>query len=73
MDIKGAKALKERLGRNGEREASPAADPSEVPADAPPVYHWTGKTPPHTAPSEAEEEDPPRSASLFSRLAFSFW
>ena len=51
MDINGAKALKERLGRNGARKASPAAEPADVPADAPPVYHWTGKAPPEQAPS----------------------
>ena len=72
MDINGAKALKKRLGLDGADEAPPAADPVEVPGDAPPVYHWTGKTPPDTAPSDAEEQDPPRTAALFSRLSFSF-
>lgn len=71
MDINGAKALKKRLGLNGAGEAPPAADPTEVPADAPPVYHWTGKTPPETS-SEAEEDSASRRASLFSRLAVSF-
>jgi hypothetical protein len=69
MDINGAKALKKRLAMNGADEAPPAAEPAEVPADAPPVYHWTGKTPPETAASEAEDDSAPRSASLFSRLA----
>ena len=45
MDIKGAKALKKRLGLNGADTAPPAAEPADIPADAPPVYHWTGKTP----------------------------
>jgi hypothetical protein len=43
-----------------------------VPADAPPVYHWTGKAPPETAPAEAEDESAPRRAALFSRLSLSF-
>ena len=72
MDINGAKALKKRLGKNGADEASPAAEPAEVPADAPPVYHWTGKTPPETAPSDVEEDDPPRRAAMFKRLSLSF-
>ena len=50
MDVNGAKALKKRLGKNGAGKAPPAAEPAAVPADAPPVYHWTGKTPPETAP-----------------------
>jgi hypothetical protein len=69
MDINGAKALKKRLAMNGADETPPAAEPAEVPADAPPVYHWTGKTPPEAAPPEAEDDTAPRSASLFSRLA----
>jgi hypothetical protein len=69
MDINGAKALKERLGQNGADEAPTAADPTDVPADAPPVYHWTGKTPPETTASEAEVDDTPPRASMFSRLA----
>ena len=72
MDINGAKALKKRLGLNEADEAPPAAEPAEVPAEAPPVYHWTGKTPPATEPSEVEEEDPPRRAALFSRLSLGF-
>jgi hypothetical protein len=72
MDINGAKALKKRLGQNGADDASSAAEPVDVPADAAPVYHWTGKLPPETYPLEAEEDDVPRSASLFSRLSLSF-
>jgi hypothetical protein len=71
LDINGAKALRERLNRNGAREAPPAADAPDVPADAPPVYHWTGKTPPETASPQADEREIPR-ASLFSRLGLSF-
>ena len=71
MDVNGAKALKKRLGLNGADEAPPAAEPAAVPADAPPVYHWTGKTPPETAPAEAEEDSAPRRAALFIRLALS--
>jgi len=72
MDINGAKALKKRLGQNGADDASPAADPVDVPADAAPVYHWTGKVPAETDPIEAEADDMPRSASLFSRVSLSF-
>jgi hypothetical protein len=70
LDINGAKALKERLRRNGAGKVVPAAEPADVPPDAPPVYHWTGKTPPSATPSEAQD-DVPRRASLFSRLSFS--
>jgi hypothetical protein len=72
MDINGAKALKKRLGLNGAHTAPPAAEPADIPADAPPVYHWTGKMPSETAPPEAEDDSAPRSASLFSRLSLSF-
>ena len=72
MDVNGAKALKKRLGKNGAGKAPPAAEPSAVPADAPPVYHWTGKTPPETAPAEAEDDGAPRRAALFSRLSLGF-
>jgi hypothetical protein len=72
MDINGAKALKKRLGPNGAEEAPPALEPADLPADAPPVYRWTGKTPPATAPSEVEDDSAARRASLFSRLSLSF-
>ena len=71
MDVNGAKALKKRLGKNGAGEAPPAAEPADVPADAPPVYHWTGKAPPATG-LEAEDDSASRRASLFSRLSLSF-
>jgi hypothetical protein len=72
MDINGAKALKKRLGSNGADEAPLNAEAPEVPADAPPVYRWTGKTPPQTAPAEVEDDSAARRASLFSRLSLSF-
>jgi hypothetical protein len=71
MDINGAKALKERLGLSGAGKA-PEAEPADVPADAPPVYHWTGKTPPEGVSPEAEDDSAPRRASLFRRLSLSF-
>ena len=70
MDINGAKALKKRLGMKGADTAPPAAEPADIPADAPPVYHWTGKAPPNAAPES--DDSTPRSASLFSRLVLSF-
>ena len=72
MDVNGAKALKKRLGANGADAATPTAEPANIPADAPPIYHWTGKTPPETTVFEAEDDSEPRSASLFSRLSLSF-
>ena len=73
MDINGAKALKKRLGLDGVDEAPPATESADVPADAPPVYHWTGKRPAETTPPAAEDDSAPsRRASLFSRLAVNF-
>jgi hypothetical protein len=72
MDINGAKALKKRLGPNGAEEAPPSLEPADLPADAPPVYRWTGKTPPETGTSDAEDDSAPRRASLFSRLSLNF-
>ncbi len=56
MDIDGAKALKERLEQRGATEPRTAA--VDVPADAPPVYHWlgVGKTPDHDAPAPDDED-----------------
>lgn len=71
MDVNGAKALKKRLGLNEADDAPPAVEPSDVPADAPPVYHWTGKTPLDRAAREAEDDSASRSASLFRRLSLS--
>jgi hypothetical protein len=71
MDIAGAKALKKRLGANGTGESPPAS--VEIPTDAPPVYHWTGKAPSEAAPPpEAEDNNAPRRASRFSRLSPTF-
>jgi hypothetical protein len=70
MDIKGAKALKKRLGLNGADTAPPAAEPADIPADAPPVYHWTGKVP--ETGLEADDDIASHRASLFSRLSLSF-
>ena len=73
MDINGAKELMKRLSLHARGEAVPAAEPADVPADAPPVYHWTGKRPAETTPPDAEDDSaPPRRASLFSRLAVNF-
>lgn len=71
MDIAGAKALKERLGPNGTEE-TPAA-PVDVPADAPPVYHWVGigKLPAERSQGGGEDAAVDN-ASLFSRLGLSF-
>ena len=71
MDIKGAKALKERLGRNGAEEAPAAPVDLDIAEDAPPVYHWVGVA--QDLP-RADEDDPPQTAaaSLFRRLGLSF-
>jgi hypothetical protein len=76
MDINGAKALKQRLGRNGADEAPPAAElAADVPADAPPVYRWTGVDKPRseasTAPSVEDEPEAP-AVSFLRRLVPSF-
>jgi hypothetical protein len=69
MDVNGAKALKKRLAMNGADEAPPAAEPAEVPADAPPVYHWTGKTPPEAAPPRGGGRNRASQCLAVSRLA----
>jgi hypothetical protein len=73
MDIAGAKALKKRLGPRGADDAPPAADRADVPADAPPVYQWTGvnKAEAETPPSVEDDEPATRRASWFRRLALS--
>lgn len=72
MDIAGAKALKDRLGPNGVDEAEPVR--VDIPADAPPVYHWTGvsKLPSETTPSDMDETATTDGASLFRRLSLGF-
>jgi hypothetical protein len=51
VDIKGAKALKERLGQTGADEAPPAPE-ADIAEDALPVFHWLGV-------SQAAPETPP--------------
>jgi hypothetical protein len=72
MDINGAKALKERLGRMGADHAPPVS--VDVPEDAPPVFHWLGvdRALPGTPRADADDERADRGASLFSRLGLSF-
>jgi hypothetical protein len=75
MDIAGAKALKKRLGLDGVDEAPPAAESADVPADTPPVYHWTGvNKPPDQSPAPDPDEGSASvaAASLFRRLGLSF-
>jgi hypothetical protein len=70
MDINGAKALKRRLGADGADEALPVVEPVDIPSDAPPVFHWTGKAPAATASTKTDDGGaPPGRASLFSRLS----
>ena len=71
MDVNGAKALKERLSAKGARKAPPAAEEVDVPADAPPVYHWLGVSRPATSPP-ADDDEPATPASLFRRLGLNF-
>ena len=71
MDIAGAKALKERLGKNGGDEVP---DPSvDVPEDAPPVYHWLGvsNASAEAPPTDTEDGGAAKSVSLFRRLGLS--
>jgi hypothetical protein len=74
MDIAGAKALKQRLGPNGVDDAAPPAGVVvDIPADAPPVYHWTGVSKPASAaPPSIEDDEGAAAVSLFSRLGLSF-
>jgi hypothetical protein len=70
VDINGAKALKRRLGLDEADKVAPVAEPVDVPADAPPVYHWTGVS--HPPPRDADDEPLAETASLFRRLGLSF-
>jgi hypothetical protein len=71
MDINGAKALKERLGRNGTDHAPAAPVDVDVSDDAPPVYQWLGVA--HDRSRAADDEQPATaSPSLFKRLGLSF-
>jgi hypothetical protein len=71
VDIEGAKALKRRLGPSEVDEASLPADVADIPADAPPVYHWTGKTPSEARSTEVDEHTTPDGVALFRRLGLS--
>jgi hypothetical protein len=72
MDIAGAKALKDRLGPNCAEEAPPVS--ADIPADAPPVYHWTGvsNVPDRTQSDDGAEASATGGGSMFSRLVLSF-
>ena len=76
MDVNGAKALKRRLGSNGADEALPVVDSADIPADAPPVYHWTGvpkdRQPEATSDEPNDERQSSGDVSRFSRLRLSF-
>jgi hypothetical protein len=71
MDIAGAKALKERLGRKAVEEETPLAR-ADVHEDAPPVYHWTGVSHPGSADADGEDAPADRGMSKFLRLVPSF-
>ncbi len=64
MDIDGAKALKERLARTAWAKPRPAS--VEVPADAPPVYHWfsAGRNADGAAPSSGDAVSADGSSTL---------
>jgi hypothetical protein len=70
MDINGAKALKERLGEAVEEETPPAR--ADVPEDAPPVFHWTGVSQPHSAAADRDDAPAGGGVSKFFRLGLSF-
>jgi hypothetical protein len=54
MDIAGAKALKERLRSDEEGEPESVRADVDVSANALPVFHWLGVTPPER-PAPATE------------------
>jgi hypothetical protein len=72
LDINGAKALKDRLSRNGRGEPTPAPVDVEIADDAPPVYHWTGVPLATREAPPGEDGAPTPNASLLSRLGLSF-
>jgi hypothetical protein len=75
MDIKGAKALRERLGSKGTDESLPVSPGTGVAEDAPPVYQWLGVSQPASErpPVAADDdEDASSGTSLFRRLGLSF-
>ena len=68
MDVKGAKALKQRLGSRLADEVPSAS--THVPDAASPVYRWVGVK--QEAPeTPAAEDDEPPTTSLFRRLGLS--
>jgi hypothetical protein len=71
MDIAGAKALKERLGRKAVEE-QPAPARGDIHEDAPPVYHWTGVSQRDVGATGVEDAPADRSVSKFLRLGLSF-
>lgn len=72
MDIKGAKALRERLGSNAGGDSPPASD--AIPEDAPPIFHWTGvsQAPSDTHPADVDDDPAVSATALFRRLGLSF-
>jgi hypothetical protein len=72
MDVNGAKALKRRLGRNGDVEPQPARADIDLSEDAPPVYQWFGVRPPEAAVHDENDDESAATASFFRRLGFSF-
>ena len=73
MDIAGAKALKKRLGEQGD-EASAAPAAVDVSEDAPPVFHWfgVGRTASETEPPDAGDDLAAPGVALFRKLGLSF-
>jgi hypothetical protein len=70
MDVKGAKALKERLGQNSTDEARAVS--ADVPAHAPPVFHWFGVGRAAPEAPRPEDELATTRTSLFRWLGLGF-
>ena len=62
MDIAGAKALKQRLARNGAKAAPRVRADVDIPEDAPPVYHWLGVGQSASSAPAADDDEPPAAA-----------
>jgi hypothetical protein len=70
MDIKGAKALKSRIGER--RSDDSGRTSAEIAGDAPPVYHWLGVKPAESVAPQADDDEPAAGATtLFRRLGLS--